>query len=155
MEVISMQVIKSVKLLTLISVIAVAVSACSSSQDVETKVTTPVEVEVETVIEDVEEDVMSTVINNGVIDIPVLEDAQIFAEFTDALPAVINYFTHATEAQVIEFYQHAFGNAHSQERQRGRLTLRYLEGDEAMRVVISTQNKKRQVDVIIEQNNNY
>ena len=151
-----MQVKQSVKLLTLLCTITIGVSACSSSQEAEVQSDiVPVEVKVETIIEAVEEDVVSTVMNNGVIDIPVLKDAQIFAEFSDSLPAVINYFTHASEAQVIDFYQQAFGESHSQERKRGRLTLRYLEGGEAMRVVISTQNKKRQVDVIIEQNNGY
>ncbi len=148
-----MKVKQAVKHLTLLGVIAVGISACSSSQDIEEQPTqAPVVIE-EPIIEDIEDEVVSTVINNGVIDIPVLDDAQVFAEFTDSLPAVVNYFTQASEAQVIDFYQQAFGEAHSQERKRGRLTLEYSEGEEAMRVVISQQNKKRQVDVIIESQN--
>ena len=96
---------------------------------------------------------VSAVINNGVIAIPVLEDAQIFAEFSDSLPAVINYFTEKTEVQVIEFYQQAFSEVHSQERKRDRLTLKYQQGEEKMRVVISQQNNKRQVDIIVESKN--
>ncbi len=147
-----MRVKQAVKHFTLLSMITVGLSACSSTQDIEKQPTqVPVVLEPrieEPVIEESEE--VSVVINNGVIDIPVLEDAQIFAEFTDALPAVINYFTQSTEAQVINFYQQTFGEAHSQERKRDRLTLQYQEGEEKMRVVISQQNKKRQVDVIIE-----
>jgi len=149
-----MKVKQAVKHLTLLSIMAIGVSACSSSQDIEEQ---PVQTTVaeEPIIEEtiIEDEVVHTVINNGVIDIPILEDAQVFAEFTDSLPAVINYFTNASEVQAIEFYQQAFGEADSQERKRGRLTLKYTEGEEAMRVVISQQNKKRQVDVIIESKN--
>lgn len=148
-----MRVKQAVKHFTLLSMIAVGLSACSSTQDIEEQ-PTQVPVVVEPVIEELEEEeVFSTVINNGVIDIPVLDDAQVFAEFSDSLPAVINYFTQSSEAKVIDFYQQAFGEAYSQDRKRGRLTLQYQEGEEAMRVVISQQNKKRQVDVIIESKN--
>ena len=149
-----MKVKQVIKHFTLLSMVAVGVSACSSTQEIEEQ-PTPAPVVLAPMIEEpvVEEpEVVSAVINNGVIDIPVLEDAQIFAEFSDALPAVINYFTQSTEVQVINFYQQAFGEAYSQERKRDRLTLSYQEGKEKMRVVISQQNKKRQVDVIIESN---
>lgn len=145
-----MKVKQAVKHITLLGLMAVGVSACSSSPDIEEQ-PTQASVVVEPVIEE-QEEAISAVINNGVIDIPVLEDAKVFAEFSDSLPAVINYFTNSTEAQVITFYQQAFGEAQSQDRKRGRLTLKFSEGNEAMRVVISQQNKKRQVDVIIESN---
>ncbi|KGJ96083.1 hypothetical protein [Colwellia psychrerythraea] len=144
---------QAVKHFTLVSMMAVGITACSSTQDIEEQPTqAPVIVEpvIEEKINEEQEEVISSVINNGVIDIPVLEDAQIFAEFSDSLPAVINYFTSSSEAQVIEFYQQAFGLAQSQERKRDRLTLKYQQGEEKMRVVISQQNNKRQVDVIIE-----
>lgn len=150
-----MRVKQTVKHLTLLSMIAVGVSACSSTQDIEEKPTqAPVVLEpVIEAVEEIEEEVVSKVINNGVIDIPILDNAQVFAEFTDKLPAVINYFTRSSEAEVIDFYQQAFGEPYSQELKRGRLTLQYQEGEEVMRVVISQQNKKRQVDVIIESKN--
>ncbi len=83
--------------------------------------------------------------------IPMMDNAQVFADFTDDMPAVLNYFTRASEAQVIEFYQQQFGEAITQARKRGRLTLSYQQEKRIMRVVISQQNNKRQVDVIIEQ----
>ena len=85
------------------------------------------------------------------ISIPMLDNAQVFAEFTDEMPAVLNYFTLATEEQVVNFYQQQFNEPTSKERKRGRLTLTYLKGEQAIRVVVSQQNKKRQVDVIVEQ----
>ncbi len=149
-----MKVKQAVKHLSLLSMITLGISACSSSPIIEEQPAQAAPVILEPIIEEPKkEEVVSAVINNGIIDIPILEDAQVFAEYTDAFPAVINYFSHASESQVIDFYQKAFGEPLSQERKRGRLTLKYSEGLEAMRVVVSQQNKKRQVDVIIESNN--
>lgn len=83
--------------------------------------------------------------------IPLLDGALVFANISDELPAVINYYTPASEQEVIDFYQQNFGDAISQERMRGRLTLTYLADDLVKRVIISEQNNKRQVDVIVEQ----
>lgn len=82
--------------------------------------------------------------------IPMVTDAQVFADFTDEVPAVLNYFTNATEEQVIQFYQEHYSEFNSQERKRGRLTLTYQQEAHSIRVVISQQDKKRQVDVIVE-----
>lgn len=84
------------------------------------------------------------------VTIPMLENAEVFADFTDDMPAVLNYFTLATEEQVVEFYQQNFGESTYQERKRGRLTLTYQQEKQTMRVIISQQNNKRQVDVIVE-----
>jgi len=85
------------------------------------------------------------------ITIPTMSDARVFAEFKDKMPAVVNYFTKYTEQQVIAFYQKTYGEAEQQERKRGRLTLNYSHEKNMIRVVISQQNKMRQVDVIVEE----
>lgn len=82
--------------------------------------------------------------------IPMMTNAQVFADFTDDLPAVLNYFTSASKENIISFYQQHYGEDLSQEEKRGRLTLTYQHKDHSIRVVISQQNKKRQVDVIVE-----
>lgn len=84
------------------------------------------------------------------VDIPVVAGARIFAQFDDKTPAVINYFTSATEQAVINFYQENYGEAIAQERKRGRLTLNYSTIQQQIRVVISQQNNLRQVDVIVD-----
>lgn len=89
--------------------------------------------------------------SNVSVTIPMLDNAQVFAEFTDEMPAVLNYFTLATEEQVVNFYQQQFNEPTSKERKRGRLTLTYQQENQTIRVVVSQQNKKRQVDVIVEQ----
>jgi len=79
-----------------------------------------------------------------------LSDAQVFADFTDELPAVVNYFTSATEEEIISFYQKNYGKMFDSERKRGRLTLKFSQQELSIRVVISQQNRKRQVDVLIQ-----
>lgn len=86
---------------------------------------------------------------NSVV-IPMTTNAQVFADFTDELPAVLNYFTSATEEQIIDFYQQHYSDSLSQERKRSRLTLIYQQDQHKIRIVISQQNKKRQVDIIVE-----
>jgi len=80
-----------------------------------------------------------------------MSDARVFAEFKDKMPAVVNYFTKNTEQEVIAFYQNTYGKAEQQERKRGRLTLNFNHKQNMIRVVISQQNKMRQVDVIVEE----
>lgn len=84
------------------------------------------------------------------VDIPVVEGARIFAKFDENTPAVVNYFTAATESSVIDFYNKNYGEALQRDRKRGRLTLHYQNGQQQIRVVISQQNKQRQVDVIVD-----
>ena len=87
---------------------------------------------------------------DAAVSIPVIENAKVFADFSTEMPAVLNYFTSATETQVIDFYQQSFGTPISQERKRGHLTLSYLQEKQRTRVVISERNNKRQVDIIVE-----
>ena len=77
-------------------------------------------------------------------------DAQIFAEYKDKYPTVLNYFTHSSEAEIIAFYQKQYGEVLSQNLKRKRLTLFFTEDNVSIRVVISQQNNKRQVDVLSE-----
>lgn len=89
--------------------------------------------------------------DTSAVSIPMMDNAQVFADFTDGMPAVLNYFTLATEEQIIELYQQHYGEPTSQDRKRGRLTLTYQQENQSIRMIISQQNFKRQVDVIVEQ----
>jgi hypothetical protein len=79
-----------------------------------------------------------------------MDDALVFADFSDELPAVINYFTAHSEQEILDFYQGLYGEPNSSEIKRGRLTLHFSFQQHAYRVVISQQNKKRQVDVLVQ-----
>jgi hypothetical protein len=88
--------------------------------------------------------------NHEEINIPVAEKARVFAKFIDEYPAVINYFTPLSEQDVIAFYQAHYGELISEERKRGRLMLKFSTNTNTVRVVVSEQNKLRQVDVLVE-----
>ena len=81
-------------------------------------------------------------------DIPTLEAINVFAH-EQALPAVVNYYTSASQDDVIKFYEANYGNAVSSEMKRDRLMLKFLSEQFQIRVIISNQNNKRQVDVIV------
>lgn len=82
-------------------------------------------------------------------DVVKLDDARVFAEFTDELPAVVNYYTKASKQEIIDFYKSSYGEIISEEMKRKRLTLKFLYQEKHIRVVISTQNNMQQVDVIV------
>lgn len=82
--------------------------------------------------------------------IPVIDNAHVFANFTDDMPAVLNYFTSSSEDEIIDFYASHYGEPVAQESKRERLTLTYSSDNKTIRVVISQQNNKRQVDIIVE-----
>jgi len=83
-----------------------------------------------------------------IIEIVVTDDANIFALFDDRTPTVVNYFSSKTELDLIDFYISVYGDYSYNERRRGRLTLYFYPDDLAIRVVISKQNNKQQVDII-------
>ena len=81
--------------------------------------------------------------------IPVIENAHVFAQFTDGTPAVLNYFTSAAVPEIIAFYQQHFGEVVYQETISDRLTVLFQKQQQSIRVVISQQNNQRQVDIIV------
>lgn len=89
--------------------------------------------------------------DNIIKPLPRVDNAQVFAEFTDRYPVVLNYFTSMSEKEVINFYQKEYGKISHQSLKRGRLTLYFAQNDKSIRVVISQQNNKRQVDVLSEE----
>ena len=114
------------------------------------EIETVVEAETKKVLPSTLKDPMPIAENKANSYIPLFDGAIIFANIDDSLPAIANYYVQASEQEVIDFYQLNFGDAISQERKHGRLTLIYQVGDLAKRVVISEQNGKHQVDVIVE-----
>jgi hypothetical protein len=84
------------------------------------------------------------------INIPLVSDAQVFAEFKEKSPWVVNYFTAQTKEQIQTFYQEYYGPQLAQQVRRGRLELDFEQDGNKIRVIISQQNNARQVDIIIE-----
>jgi hypothetical protein len=89
------------------------------------------------------------VVVRDAIVIPTIEDAQIFSELTDDIPAVLNYFTDSSEQKIVDFYQKTYGDASFQDKKLEGLTLVYKQSQKTIRIVISQQKNKRQVDIIV------
>jgi len=80
-----------------------------------------------------------------------MEDARIFAQLDDEIPAVVNYFTQSNETAIVAFYEAQYGQATSSDRRRGRLEKAFTKNDYTIKVIISEQNNLRQVDVLVTQ----
>lgn len=84
--------------------------------------------------------------------IALMSDAKVFSQLGDDMPFVVNYFSQATEDSIITFYQKAYNDPVKTQRKRARLVLWFhtTSGQQqlAIRVIISQQNAKRQVDVM-------
>ena len=87
--------------------------------------------------------------NNIGSPIPVIAGAKVFAQYTDDMPKVVNYFTTHNEQEIIHFYQEKFGDALSSTVKRGRKSLVFHVNEQQLTVIISTQGKVRQVDAIL------
>ncbi|WDE03256.1 hypothetical protein SG34_017850 [Thalassomonas viridans] len=85
---------------------------------------------------------------NLVDNIPLTADARVFARFDDSLPVVVNYFTRESEQAIIALYQESYGKPSARERKRGRLTVSFIRENSDIRIVISEQDRQRQVDIL-------
>ncbi|NQZ81379.1 MAG: hypothetical protein HRT52_10235 [Colwellia sp.] len=79
--------------------------------------------------------------------IAIIDDARIFAQFE--IPAVVSYFTTKTELEVISFYSNIYGKPTSNELKKERLTLYFNNNQHNVRIIISQQDKVRQVDILV------
>ncbi|OUS23264.1 hypothetical protein A9Q98_15790 [Thalassotalea sp. 42_200_T64] len=84
------------------------------------------------------------------IEIPMVNDAQIFSEFNDKYPAMVNYFTKNTFDEVTAFYSDQFGSPVSEQTRYGRLELKFEHMQQSIRVIVAKQKHHREVDVIVE-----
>ena len=83
------------------------------------------------------------------VTIEVMNDAKIFAQFDDEIPAVINYFTKSNETSIVNFYKEKYGQAITSNRRKGRLEKSFVKDKHNIKIIISEQNSFRQVDVLI------
>ena len=81
--------------------------------------------------------------------IELIDDAKVFAQYDDEKPFVANYFTAHSEQEIIDFYKEKYGEIVSQERKRERLTVKFTQPENNIRIIISQQDAKHQVDLLI------
>lgn len=83
------------------------------------------------------------------VSVEIVPQANVFADFRDEYPAVVNYFTELSEQEILSFYQAQYGEALTQERKRDRLVSTFSSEESNLRIVISTQGKVQQVDILV------
>ncbi|GAA5134437.1 hypothetical protein [Thalassotalea piscium] len=81
--------------------------------------------------------------------IELLPGAQVFAQYQDKKPFVANFFTEQSEQEIIDFYQSNYGEITSQTRIKGQLVLKFSSESDNIRIIVSRQSNKHQVDILI------
>lgn len=79
--------------------------------------------------------------------IPMPEQARVFADYTEKQPFVISYFTDLNEQALVSFYQEKLGDIKAQSRKRERLQLFFESDIHKTRVIISTQKNATEVNI--------
>lgn len=81
--------------------------------------------------------------------VEMMEDAKVFAQFDDKIPAVVNYFTKNNENDIVAFYEKQYGQSILSERRKGRLEKSFTKDSYNIKIIISEQNNFRQVDILV------
>ncbi|WP_027672034.1 hypothetical protein [Rheinheimera baltica] len=82
--------------------------------------------------------------------IPVPADAREFARLDKKLPAVLSFYTHQTESELRDFYLQQLGDPTDEQMQYGRIQLYFVVNGKQARVIISSREEWRQVDIMIQ-----
>ena len=85
----------------------------------------------------------------GKYEIAIANNAEVFYRYSQNLPSVVNYFTELNEQEIVEFYQEKYGEFTNKAIKRDRLMLYFSHAGNDIRIIVSSQNKKRQVDVML------
>jgi len=83
------------------------------------------------------------------LSIDVMSDARIFAQFDQDMPAVVSYFTESSEIDIVTFYSNIYGKPLQNETKREHLELTFANIQHNIRIIISQQDKFRQVDILV------
>jgi len=83
------------------------------------------------------------------VEIPLTADAKVFAKFIDEYPAVVNYFSKASEQEIIEFYTSKFGQPLETIKEKDRTRVIFMDNDKVATVIVSQQGNAQQVDVLV------
>ncbi len=81
--------------------------------------------------------------------IATVADAEVFYQYTNKLPSVVNYFTAYSQQQIIDFYQDKYGIAKKKQIVGSRITLYFTLEKTSIKVNIAPQDGKQQVDIIV------
>ncbi|MGP9801654.1 hypothetical protein [Rheinheimera sp. NSM] len=82
--------------------------------------------------------------------IPVASDAREFARLDNKIPAVLSYFSQQTEQSLRDFYIQRLGEPVNEQTLYGRQHLYFNVNSNQIRILISSQDDWRQVDIMVQ-----
>src|SRR5690606_16892156 len=87
---------------------------------------------------------------NDFYQVPLPDDAKEFARLDSKMPAVLSYFSQQPEAALRDYYISQLGQPDNEQTLYGRLHLYFRVNNNQVRILISSQNDWRQVDIMVQ-----
>lgn len=87
---------------------------------------------------------------NDFYQVPIPADAREFARLDSKMPAVLSYFSQQTDNALRDYYVQQLGQPDNEQTLYGRLHLYFRVNNNQVRILISSQNDWRQVDIMVQ-----
>ncbi|MBU1308272.1 MAG: hypothetical protein KKE30_01905 [Gammaproteobacteria bacterium] len=87
---------------------------------------------------------------NDFFQIPLAADAREFARLDSKMPAVLSYFSQQTEQELRDFYIQRLGEPTNEQSQYGRQNLYFQVNGRQVRILLSSRDDWRQVDIMLQ-----
>lgn len=88
---------------------------------------------------------------NDFYQVPVPADAREFARLDSKMPAVMSFFSQQSETALRDFYIQRLGTPNSEQTLYGREHLYFTVNGQQVRILISSRDDWRQVDIMVQQ----
>lgn len=82
--------------------------------------------------------------------IPLPTDAREFARLDSKMPAVMSFFSQQNASDLREYYIQQLGQPNSEQTLYGRENLYFTVNNKQVRILISSPNNWRQVDIMVQ-----
>jgi len=83
------------------------------------------------------------------VTVPLTEDAKVFAKYVEDYPVVVNYYSQASEQEIIDFYTEQYGPVMETINEKQRTRVIFMHEGKVATIIISAQGKAQQVDILI------
>lgn len=87
---------------------------------------------------------------NDFYQIPVPADAREFARLDNKMPAVLSFFSQQSESALRDYYMQQLGQPDMTQQNYGREQLYYTVNGNRVRILISSRDDWRQVDIMVQ-----
>lgn len=87
---------------------------------------------------------------NDFYQVPLPADAREFARLDNKMPAVLSFFSQQTESSLRDYYIQQLGQPEMAQQHYGREQLYFTVNGNRVRILISSQDDWRQVDIMVQ-----